>query len=158
MLIYHPAFDNYHCIVRLLKILNNIPIHKYNYDRIRIYDYYFVFPNDLRKASLPIAWGGFKNIKAENKYNIVPNAPETFKMLYGYQSLAFKALSSYNLIDAQLLKEDLILRTDVAYTEELNLNSVEIKLMEFFNDYANKITLKELKERTKLMQYRHELS
>jgi hypothetical protein len=158
MLIYHPAFDNYHCIVRLIKILNNIPIHKYSYDRIRIYDYYLLFPNELRKVTLPTPWGSYKNIKPENKYNKVQNSQETFKRLYGYQSLAFKALSSYNIIDNQLLKEDVILRTDVPYPDMLSLDSIEIRLIEFFNSYANKISLKELKERTKLMQFRHELS
>jgi len=158
MLIYHPAFDNYHCMIRILKVLENLPKQKYSYDRIRIYDYFFLFPNDLRKITIPTALRHYKVIKAENKYNTIHNPIEVFRRISGFQYLALNALASYDLIDNALFQEKIILRTDKKVPFELNLRDFEQKYLEFLTSYASKLALKELKERTKLMEHRYELS
>ena len=68
------------------------------------------------------------------------------------------ALASYDLIEKQALSEKLVLKTSIEYVNELILTDIERQYFEFLNIYANKISLKELKERTKLMEYRYELS
>lgn len=158
MLVYHPAFDNYHCIVRVLKILNSIPNEKYSVDRIKIYDYYMLFPNELRKMTLPPVWNSFKNIKLENRYNQVQNSIDVFNRISGFQDIALSALATFGLIDNQLLNDDFIKRTNVPIEIQLDLSDVEEKYLDFVNRYFNNISLKELKERTKLMDSRYELS
>jgi len=158
MLIYHPAFDNYHCVARILKILANIPLKEYSRDRIKIYDYFILFPTELRKATLPTAWGRFKTIKEQNRFNEVQNSRDIFMRISPFQDLALRALATYDLIDRDLYAKDLIKRTPKTVDFELKLDKTERLLFEFINDYSNKITLKELKERTKLMEHRYELS
>lgn len=158
MLVYHPAFDNYHCIVRLLKILNNIPQNEYSIDRIKIYDYFLLFPNDLRKLTLPTAWGSFKMIKPQNRFNEVQNSIDVYNRISGFQTIALNALASFGLIDSELFNKDFIRLRPVTLEIDLKLTDIEIKLFELINRYLNNLSIKELKERTKLMNHKHELS
>jgi hypothetical protein len=158
MLVYHPAFDNYHCIVRILKILNNIPNVQHNIDRIKIYDYLLLFPNDLRKLSLPTAWNNYKTIKPQNRFNAVQNSVDVYNRISGFQNIALSALASFGLIDNSLFNNDYIKLNDVVTEIPLILTDVEVKLFDFINRYLNNLNIKELKERTKLMNHRYELS
>ena len=158
MLIYHPAFDTYHCLARVLKILNNIPVQQYSMDRIKIYDYFLLFPNETKKIVLPPAWSQYKKIKAETRYNQVPNTRDIFMRISSFQDLALNAMASYELIDAELFSKDIILKSSKVVELEPVINEIEQMYFRFLNDYANKLPLKELKERTKLMEHRYELS
>ncbi|MES2425469.1 MAG: ABC-three component system middle component 5 [Bacteroidota bacterium] len=158
MLVYHPAFDNYHCIVRVLKLLNNMPNDKYSIDRIKMYDYLLLFPNDLRKLTLPTAWNNFKNIKAQNRFNEVQNSMDIYNRISGFQNIALNALATFGVIDQALFNKDFIKLTKTPVDISLSLTDVEVKLFDFINRYLNNLSLKELKERTKLMNHKHELS
>ncbi|MBC6112776.1 ABC-three component system middle component 5 [Pedobacter fastidiosus] len=158
MLIYHPAFDTYHCLARILNILDNIPLQEYSKDRIKIYDYFLLFPNELRKITLPTVWNRYKTIKEENRYNQVQNSRDVFMRVSSFQELAFGALASFDLIDTKLFNQDIILRTAKPINFDLVVTDVDGLYFQFLNDYANKLSLKEFKERTKLMAHKYELS
>ncbi len=48
MIIYNQAFDLYHCIFRILNFLNRFnPSDIIEVDKLRIWDFYFLFPNKV---------------------------------------------------------------------------------------------------------------
>ncbi|WP_124414827.1 ABC-three component system middle component 5 [Pseudomonas sp. R4-35-07] len=48
MLIYHPAYDANHCLYRLLAILQATTEFSLTWDQLRILDYYYLFPSQLK--------------------------------------------------------------------------------------------------------------
>ncbi|UVM45607.1 hypothetical protein LOY47_04900 [Pseudomonas brassicacearum] len=48
MLIYHPAYDANHCLYRLLAILQATTTFSLTWDQLRILDYYYLFPSQLK--------------------------------------------------------------------------------------------------------------
>jgi len=132
-------------------------VEKYSVDRIKIYDYFLLFPTELRKVTLPPVWNNFKKIKTENKYNQVQNSIDVFMRISGFQDIALNALSSFGLIDNQLFSEDFIKKTNKPIKLELKLTPVEQNYFDLVNRYFNNLNLKELKQRTKLIDYRYEL-
>jgi uncharacterized protein YcbK (DUF882 family) len=161
MLIYHPAYDAYHGIVRIVKILQVISSGKrLEVDRLRIYDYFFLFPNELENVTLPIMQSKFKRILKNNKYNKIQNAKSAFLQIEPIQVLSLKSLASFNFIDSTQLLSDFVQRTTQAIPEELilELSETEKEYLELVSTYFETITLKELKKRSGLMEYRYELS
>lgn len=54
MLIYHPAFDASHCSFRILKLFNILNEDQYiEKDRIKIIDFYIVFPKKIKYIRFP---------------------------------------------------------------------------------------------------------
>ncbi|MCH7337106.1 ABC-three component system middle component 5 [Acinetobacter sp. NIPH 2699] len=54
MLIYHPAFDASHCTYRILKLFNILEENQYiDADRIKIIDFYIVFPKQIKFIKFP---------------------------------------------------------------------------------------------------------
>lgn len=54
MLIYHPAFDASHCAFRILKLFNILKdIETLETDRIKIIDFYIVFPKTMKYIKYP---------------------------------------------------------------------------------------------------------
>jgi len=160
MLVYHPAYDSYHCITRILKILNHLNRKEYSIDRIKIYDYYLLFINDIKQMSLPREFFKYKDLVKSNKYNTVNNPRYVFNQLENVQNTAFKAMASYGFIDKDLLENNTIALSLLDFPQGLipELTDFEIEYISFINEYFEKISLRELKTRTNLMEYRYELS
>lgn len=54
MLIYHPAFDASHCSYRIVKLFNKLEENHYlEEDRIKIIDFYTVFPKQIKFIKFP---------------------------------------------------------------------------------------------------------
>ncbi|MDC4998225.1 hypothetical protein OHW19_16765 [Acinetobacter baumannii] len=54
MLIYHPAFDASHCSYRIVKLFNRLEEYQYiEEDRIKIIDFYTVFPKQIKYIKFP---------------------------------------------------------------------------------------------------------
>jgi hypothetical protein len=160
MLVYHPAYDSYHCITRILKIMQSLDIKEYNIDRIRIYDYYILFLNDINNITLPTAFFEYKKIEKSNRFNKVHNSIYVFTQLENVQNIALRAMASYGFIDKDLFDKDIIKLCLTELPKEINnsLNSKEDKYIDFLKSFFEKQTLREVKKRTKLMEYRYELS
>jgi len=160
MLVYHPAYDSYHCITRILKILKFLNIKEYNIDRIRIYDYYLLFLNDIENITLPTDYFNYKNLEQSNRYNKVDNPSYVFSQLENVQNIALRAIASYGFIDKDLFDKDIIKLNNIEFPNGLipELKTIEVEYISFVNAFFEKISLRELKKRTKLMEYRYELS
>lgn len=163
MVVYHPAFDSFHCITRLSKILKLLPSKKRHLDRIRIYDYYFLFINDLENISIPVEFSEYRQYKkiiSNSKYNKVISPKLSFFQLEKIQDLAIQTLASYGFINKELLCESIILNTALEIPPILveKITEEEKKYLELVSNVFEKMSLRQLKERTKLMEYRYELS
>ena len=53
MLLYHPIYDPFHCVFRLLVIGDTLKITKIQIDKISIIDFFYLFPKQLSKVTLP---------------------------------------------------------------------------------------------------------
>lgn len=160
MLVYHPAYDSYHCITRILKILRFLSVKEYYIDRIRIYDYYLLFLNDIENITLPRDYYHYKNLEQSNRYNKVDNPSYVFSQLENVQIFALRAIASYGFIDKELFDKDVIKLSDIVLPIGLvpELKDNENEYLSFVNAFFETISLRELKQRTKLIEYRYELS
>ena len=53
MIVYQPAFDLYHTLFRIMKLLSYFEKNDYiEIERLRIWDYYLLFPNKLKEVTL----------------------------------------------------------------------------------------------------------
>jgi len=48
LLIYHPAYDANHCLYRLLAILRSTTEFSLTWDQLRVLDYYYLFPSQVK--------------------------------------------------------------------------------------------------------------
>ena len=126
MLIYHPAFDIYHCMFRMIRLLSKLPKQSYEIERIRILDFYLLFPQQLKNVRFPREAVGYKKLFKEriNPYEKIEDPLRIFLRLEAYQKESLNCLASYNIIDAKLLSEGKIQRTANEIPKELD-NAIE---------------------------------
>ncbi|MDI1308626.1 MAG: hypothetical protein PSV17_04230 [Methylotenera sp.] len=163
MLIYHPAYDAYHCIFRLLKIVQvtkSIEISK-----LRILDFYLVFPSEISKIRLTEKTeikklaNNFQNI-----YHGPVNAYQTFRDMQDLQLAAISTLIASKIIDSEKASLGIIHKTTEPLPEELTfkhdgIEDEDNKINDFILNYLSKINLNGtdgLKHRTGLMEYRYD--
>lgn len=160
MLVYHPAYDSYHCITRIIKILTTLETKEYNIDRIKIYDYFLLFINDIQKITLPLSLFKYKNLVNSNKYNQIEDSKYVFNQLDHAQIVAFRAMASFGFIDKFLYEKEIISFGEIPIPNGLvsNITGAEAEYFSLVKDYFEKLSLRELKQRTKIMDYRYELS
>lgn len=158
MIVYHPLYDSYHCVVRTLKILSRLGSKNHDKDRIKIYDYSFLFPCETNNITLPADCSIYKKICISNKYNKVFDTRNTFAQLENVQEIAYHALASFGFIENDLLFNDIIKLTDKIIPDNLtaDLTDREAQYMELVISYFENLSAGELKKRTKLMEYRYE--
>ncbi len=115
MILYNNAFDLYHTIFRMLHLLNRIESSKkIEVDKIRIWDYYLLFPNEIFKIKPKRHEKDFKNllkqitVDSKNPYQTVRDERKTLEKIKSYQLSALNCLASYNLIDKEALLIDQI--------------------------------------------------
>jgi hypothetical protein len=111
MLVYHPAFDLHHCTFRMLQILFNINQENIESDKLRIWDFYYTFPNEIGKnitfiEELRALKKIFKNNL--NPYEEIGDVKKVFEQMKPYQLTALNHLASHNLIDNALWENKLI--------------------------------------------------
>jgi hypothetical protein len=113
MLLYHPAFDIYHAIFRILRILESLPKQSIEIERLRIYDFYVLFPGELYKFRFPTALVKEKRrFRSNNCYQIINDPKRLFFRLEPYQHCALKTLAARQFIDANLFLEGKVIRSD----------------------------------------------
>jgi hypothetical protein len=120
MIIYNQAFDLYHCIFRVLNLLSkfdetaNIEV-----DRLRIWDFYLLFPQKIYDIRLPQSEAyDIRKIrnrfikKSKNPYEHVPESRKLFEKLRPYQNSALSSIASYGIISKENLALNRITITD----------------------------------------------
>ncbi|MCX6899799.1 MAG: hypothetical protein NT105_14010 [Verrucomicrobia bacterium] len=113
MLVYHPAFDFHHCVFRMVRLLNKLPAARYNLERIRVLDFYLLFPSQIPSMRFPTKLRGqrkrFEDLA--NKYDQLVDPYQVFLRLEPFQTEALGSLAAYALISAEALNEGFVERT-----------------------------------------------
>ncbi len=139
MLVYHPAFDLYNCIFRMLQLLSYAKEDEIHIDKLRIWDFYTTFPNLVREMSFPSDLKHLKdNIFKEkrNPYEEITDQKQIFERMKTYQLSAIKCLASYGFVDSKLLSKNKVKKTDKEIPEAL-----KAKLNDLANQKGNVIKL-----------------
>jgi hypothetical protein len=123
MLIYHPAFDIYNCVFRILQLLTHMKQEEIEVERLRIWDFYLTFPNEARNITFPMGLSELKIIfkkKEPNPYEDLIDAKRIIERMKSFQLSALKCIASYGLIDTNLLAKNIVRRTQKEIPKELN--------------------------------------
>jgi hypothetical protein len=114
MITYNQAFDYYHAIYRMIRILTNYSHSEFvELDRIRIWDFYLLFPEQVHTIALKQDEKEIKQlrkiyIRKDNPYNKLIDKRKIFERLRPYQLTALHCLASYGIINKSLLAENRI--------------------------------------------------
>lgn len=115
MIIYNQAFDLYHAIHRLLLFLNRFDEgSSIEIDRIRIWDFYLLFPNQVHSIRLKQTDAEIRRFRRElikktkNPYDEIPDNRKVFEKIRPYQMAAINCIASYGIINKDDLRTDQI--------------------------------------------------
>jgi len=113
MLIYNPAFDSYHCVFRILRLLSALPEETYDVDRVRILDFYLLFPSTLQNVRFPKNAVRYRRLirNTQNRYDRIQDPRRIFDRLEGYQLTALRFLAGRDLIDPKLFAAQKVRRS-----------------------------------------------
>jgi hypothetical protein len=113
MIVYNQAFDYYHAIYRMIRLLTHVKMDNFvELDRLRIWDFYLLFPEQVHTIKLKDGDKEIRELRARfvkqrnNPYNQVFDNKKVFEKLRPYQLTALQCLASYGIINKDLLKEN----------------------------------------------------
>ena len=166
MLIYNPAFDIQHAIFRVLRLIVAAPKDSFEVDKIRVLDFFLLFPEQLEALRFPAAVRKQRPLFVAdyNPYRSLENPRRIFFELEPFQISALHCLAAYDLIDGEKFKAGFVARTAKvipapliaaiekrnAETKDLvNLLSIEFTKLPFFGEGG-------LKERSNLAEIRYD--
>jgi len=136
MIIYHQAFDLYHTVYRMIQLLGYFKKSEYiEVDRLRIWDYYLLFPNKLSTVKLKQEENDIKNIisgyitKNDNPYEEILDDRKLFEKIKPYQMTAIKSLASYGIINKDYLTTNRIttISTEIIQTYVTKLEALNVQ-------------------------------
>ena len=171
MILYNNAFDLYHTIFRILHLLSKIEEDKViEIDRIRIWDYYLLFTNEIFNIKPRKNKKEYNqllkelNIRKNNPYQQIYDQRKTLEKIKPYQLSALNCLASYNIIDKEyLLKEEVKINSfDLLkrYTQSAgDLSDREKNIITIMTSFFRDISLignNGLKERSNLMEIKYD--
>jgi hypothetical protein len=107
MLVYHPMFDPYHCALRLTCVLVDSKAKQIEWDRLRLLDFFVVFPHLLSRIRLP------RNLFPKRKiiqsipppYEFLPEPHRLFYQLNEIQVPTARVLAAQGYIDPEALTQ-----------------------------------------------------
>lgn len=115
MIMYNQAFDLYHTIYRMLQFLNRFDTtDTIELDRLRIWDFYLLFPNKTFEIRLKHEDREVRELrnrffkKTNNPYMQVHENRKVFEKIKPYQIAALNCIASYGIIDKDLLRQNRI--------------------------------------------------
>lgn len=105
---YHPAFDPYHTTLRLLQILYYNPLKSYERDRVRMLDFFFVFPQQIKAIRLPKEYRREQGAASErpNPYHFSGTTAIVFSNMASWQDAALRLLLAKGMINRVALEKD----------------------------------------------------
>ncbi len=165
MLIYHPAYDAYHCVFRLLLVVDGL--RSVELTKLRILDFFLTFPAEIRTVKLPREHKEARKMAQQlvNEYRGPVNAKKTFQDMEQIHLAAVRALAASNLLDKEKLNAGLAVRTDAKIPpemqEKLNLSRQRGgQIFEYILSGLGNIPTQGfdgLKHRTGLLEYRYDV-
>ena len=113
MIVYHPAFDFYHGAFRMLLLLHRMKRESIEVEALRIWDFYFVFPSEVKNLSFPNEFAALRRVFKEkpNPYEDVVNPLRIFDRMRTFQLAALRYLSAHGFIDTAALQANRVKRT-----------------------------------------------
>lgn len=112
---YNQAFDLYHAIFRMIHMINRFQDNEIlEIDRIRIWDFYLLFPYKVHQIRLNNNYADCIKYRKEfikkeaNLYDYVYDGRKFLERLQPYQLAALNCLASYGIIDTEALLNDKI--------------------------------------------------
>jgi hypothetical protein len=171
MIIYHQAFDLYHTVYRMIQLLSYFKRGEYvEVERLRIWDYYLLFPNTLKEIRLKRSEKEIKDIiknlieKEDNPYEEILDNRKMFEKIKPYQMTAIKSLASYGLINKDYLTSNRIstISSDKFknYSDKLDkLEAREINAIKLLTSHFYQVSLYGeygLKDRSKLLESKYD--
>ena len=164
MLIYHPAFDAYHCVYRMTMLTQKVK--ELEYSKLRILDFYLCFPAEIANIELPKDLQKIRAVAkvAENKFRGPVSSIRTFHDLEQIQNSATRLLAASDVFDSKKLEEGIISRTSRALPTELikatsDPSNQAGTLIDFVLTQLSALPLQGnggLKQRSGLMEYRYD--
>lgn len=166
MLIYHQHHDTYHSIFRMLSVLYMLGGKEIEFSKLRIIDFYFLFPSLVADIQFPRLTGVTKIKKASMAfpvpYEMLPDKKRLFSELGDFQIQAAHILRAKRIIreneysvisiDAHFSNEVIVtLLTGSRYSKD----SFFVDLVKIFMEIPL-IGKDGLKRRTGLMEYRYD--
>jgi len=118
VLIYHPAFDAYHCVFRMLVVTGALPT--LELAKLRILDYYMCFPAEVASIQLPQEHAEIRKVARaiKNDYRGPVSAARTFRDMEPIQHAAARLLAASGVFDSQQLELGTVLRTGSALPDD----------------------------------------
>jgi len=171
MIVYNQAFDYYHAIYRLIRLLSSYSREEFvELDRLRIWDFYFLFPEQVHQIATKKDEEGVRDIRKRfikpknNPYKQVYDNKKLFEKIKPYQLSAIHCLASYGIIDKDLLALNRISIVSKERLREYNdkleeLSYTEQNVIMLMISYYSSVSLfgpDGLKARTKLMISRYD--
>lgn len=166
MLIYHPAYDAYHCVFRMLLICSSIK--ELEIEKARLLDFYLMFPSAVSKIRLPANLIEARRLAKglTNAYHDPINIASTFRDMGEIQQAALKCIAASGLIDIEKLSQGFVIRTNQSVPAEIQKNISEYlerrqPLAGIILSGLAEIPLRGdggLKHRTELMEYRYDIA
>lgn len=172
MIVYHPAFDLYHSVYRMLQILTHFDRNNYvETERLRIWDFYLLFPDKISGIKLKNTEKDIKDLiklyipKNDNPYELLLDNRKVFEKIKPYQLGALKCLASHGIIDKNYLTENrvTIVSKDLltSYTGKFEaLSPRETNAISLLTSHFYLMSLYGeggLKERTQLLESRYDV-
>lgn len=164
MLIYHPAFDAYHCVFRMLLVSDQVC--DLEIDKAKLLDFYMLFPGMVKNIRLPET---LRNLRAQakkavNVYRDPVSEISTFREMRHIQDAALKCIAASGLIDIQRYESGYVTRTQKPTSPNLKamqlgfLNNNSPIIMDILTGLSSIPLLGHdgLKHRSQLMEHRYD--
>lgn len=162
-LVYHPAFDPYNAVLRLLRLLM-VAVEPLDRITLRILDFYILFPEELEQVRLSTALRSkVRQIKSEPRF--------PYDRLPASQPLFSRMEPSFDAALQTLVAKGLVRCTDGLYELDIKRvpqrlqqiarerNATEAKLLDALVDLGtsfDSLGTNGLKDRTGLAEYRYD--
>jgi len=166
MLVYHPALDAHHCMLRVLRLLHKAPGKKLQIDQLRILDFYLLFPHLLTDVSVLRGQVAKKNkfAKRASKYNRVPSPRMLMLRLREVQTAAVHTLASKGMLNEGGLRDGEVALADLVIGPELQAliddqTPEDKEVVDYLSTQITRIPVAGsdgLKSRTGLLEHRYD--
>lgn len=171
MIVYNQAFDLYHTIFRLLNFLNKFEADAIiEVERIRIWDFYLLFPSKIHDIRLKQNESDIRRIRKEfikdsnNPYEKITENRKIFEKIKPYQLAALNCIASYDIIDKTALNQQrVVVKNKDILTKFVgefdDLSHKEKNVIALMTSHFNQVSLfgsDGLKNRTNLMESKYD--
>ncbi len=171
MIVYHPAFDLYHSVYRMLQILTHFKRNEYvETERLRIWDFYLLFPDKISSIRLKNTEKDIKELiksyikKENNPYDLLLDNRKVFEKIKPFQLGALKCLASYGIINKDylglnkvtIISEDILSEYSSKFEPLTRKESNAISLLTSHFYYISLYGTYGLKDRTQLLESKYD--